>query len=126
MNLPVILAIGSSVFFGILAVLFSFWEEKRKRLFKEQEMLKRQHVFELSFLHKLQDNLDGSSQVDNLLELLISNLEKLFPHATAAYIFCEETPNTCRLFVNEEIGSKYLASLKKQMLASLTALKTSM
>ncbi len=125
MSLPILLAIGSSLFFGTIAVLFALWEEKRRHIYEKKIREQENMLFELSLLRKLNDHIGNNPSEQEMIQLIVSSLERFLPKANIAYILCETEHPSCHMYVKEDIGTSYLTNLRQQMIQSLNTLHKS-
>ena len=57
MSLPFFVAIGTTIFFGFLAIYFSFREEILKKELTKREAIQKRRVYEIATLRAIQERI---------------------------------------------------------------------
>lgn len=122
MNIPFLLSIGGMIMFGILAVYFSFKEEKLKKVLKEREVLQKRRVYEISVLKSIQERIGYSLDIERVIDTLTGSLKNLFPYSTVSSLVLHEESVILKTTLEERVGQQFLESVKKSMLASISSL----
>lgn len=112
-------------FFGILAVFFSFTEERLRKTLKERDEIQKRRVYEISVLKTIQDRIGYSLDVDQVIDTLTGSLKNLFPYSTVSSLVLHEDGVVVKTTLEERVGTNFLEQVKKSMLASISSLLSS-
>jgi signal transduction histidine kinase len=121
-SLPILIAIFSSLFFGVLAIIFSVKEEKTKRLLKEKEKKYQHRLYETAILKEIQDRIGYSLDIEKVIDVITSSLENLFPYSTASSLVQKNGKLIFKTTVKEPVNTAFIMRVKDNTLKSLTAL----
>src|ERR1700690_996081 len=108
MNLPTLLSISGMVIFGILAIYFSYKEEKLKKALKERDSLQKRRVYEISILKTIQDRIGYSLDIERIIDTLTGSLKNLFPYATVSSLVLHEESAVMKTTLEERVGTNFL------------------
>lgn len=122
MNLPLFTAILAILFFGILAIFFSLKESRMKYILKEKEKKYQHKLYEAAVLKEIQDHIGYSLDIEKIIDVIISNLENLFPYSTASSLILKNDKLIFNTRVKEPVNTVFVAQVKNNCLKSLLAL----
>lgn len=122
MTLPEIAPYLLALFFGILALIFSFKEEKTRKLLAEREKIQKQKIYEISILKEIQDRIGYSLDVNEIIDVLTGSLRHLFPYSSVSSLSIKENKLVLKTYVEESVSQSFLDSVKGSMVASFQAL----
>lgn len=122
-SLPVIIAILSSLFFGVLAVIYSFKEDKTKRILKDKEKKYQHRLYETTILKEIQDRIGYSLDFEKVIEIIIASLDNMLPYSTASSLYLKEGQLYFDTNVKEPISKTFIIQVKRNMFNSLTAIR---
>lgn len=121
-SLPIIIAILSSLAFGIIAVIFSLKEEKLKRDLKEKDRKYQHRLYEATILKEIQDRIGYSLDIEKVIEIITSSLDNMFPYSTASSLVLKDGKLIFNTNVREAVSKSFLIRVKINMFNSFTAL----
>lgn len=121
-SLPVIIAIISSVVFGLLAIIYSLKEDKAKRLLKDREKIFQHRLYEATVLKEIQERIGYSLDTEKICDIIISSLDNIFPYSTASSLIVKNGRLTFNTKIKEPVSKNFLTQVKSDMLKSLTPL----
>lgn len=119
MNILIISLFATSISFGLLAIFFSFHEEKTKKILHEAKKQLSQRLYELSILKHLSSEIGYSLNMKKVAEVIIFSVEKLLSSTCVSYAVIEQDKIVIKSFVKESCGEKYIQEAKKIILDSL-------
>lgn len=122
MNLPIMISLATTVFFGLLAIYFSIKEEKLKKTLKEHDELQKRRVYEISVLKSIQDRIGYSLDIERVVDTLTGSLKNLFPYSTVSSLLIHEGEVVIKTTIEEKVGTTFLEQVRKSMLASMGSL----
>lgn len=121
MSLPVISAI-STIFFGILAIIFSFREEKARKTLKEKEQDQKHKLYELSIIKEIQDRIGYELDIEKIIDVIKDSLPNFFSYSAVSSIVIKENKLLFKIHLQEGVNQVFIEKVKKGMIASLNAL----
>lgn len=122
MSLPLLTAIFTTLFFGIIAIYFSLKEAKTKRSLREKEKKYQHRLYETAILKEIQDRIGYSLDAEKVIDCLTSSLENLFPYSTASSLLLKNGKVIFKTTVKEPVNTAFIMRVKDNMLKSLGAL----
>ncbi len=122
MSLPTLISTVAVVFFGALAVYFSFQLDKLKKQLREKDANTKRRMYELSVLKALQERIGYSLDVERVIDTLTGSLKNLFPYSTTSSLIIHEDSYVFKIALEERVGSNFIEQVRKSMLASLASL----
>lgn len=125
MSLPLFLAIGTTLLFGILAIYFSIREERLKKELQKREVLQKRRLYEISTLRAIQERIGYSLDIERVIDTLTGSLKNLFPYSTASSLLLEENKLVFKSSIEEPVSLNFIQEVKKSMVASLSTLLNS-
>lgn len=117
-----IIAITTTIIFGIIAVLLSIQADKKEKRLLNEVAIQKDKLQKISILKNIQDKITYVLDVEKAIDIIMENLRSLFPYSTASYIVIKNKSLTFKTFVEEPVGSVYIKSVKENMLSSLLEL----
>lgn len=109
-------------FFAVLAVLFSFKEERRKvELAKQRRQLSRT-LYESSILSQVSEKIENAKDIGSIAQTITLTIEQLFTVSTASYAVIEDNEIYVKTYVEDNVSNKYVDQLEGLMKASLLAM----
>lgn len=122
MTLLILASIGTSVFFGILVILFSIKEERARKDLLKREAAQKHRLYQISILKEVQDRIGYSLDIEKVIEVIMGSLRNLFPYSSTSSLIIKEGHLVFKTYVNESVSHTFIEQVKKSMLASLGAL----
>lgn len=122
MNLPLFIAVGSSLLFGILAIFFSIREEKAKHRLLEKEQKQKQRLLEISVLKEIQERIGYELDLEKVTDVITGSLSNLFPFSTTSSLLLKDEKLVFKTYVTERVSQLFIQEVKKSMIASLAAI----
>src|SRR5690348_4402119 len=122
MSLPFLIAISTTVLFGIAAIYFSVREQNLKRELKQREEIQKRRLYEISTLRAIQDRIGYSLDIERVIDTITGSLKNLFPYSTASSLLIEPNKLIFKTAIEEEVSRNFIDDVKKSMVASLSAL----
>ncbi|HSD98333.1 MAG TPA: ATP-binding protein [Patescibacteria group bacterium] len=122
MNLLVVFSLSGMILFGLLAIYFSFQEERLKKTLKERNILQKRRVYEISILKTIQDRIGYSLDIERIIDTLTGSLKNLFPYSTVSSLVLHEDSAVIKTTLEERVSTAFLDEVKKSMLASMSSL----
>ncbi len=122
MSLPFFVAIGTTLFFGGLAIYFSSREEALKKEIAKREIIQKRRLYEIATLRAIQDRIGYSLDIERVIDTLTGSLKNLFPYSTASSLLIEPNKLVFKCAIEEQISRNFVDSVKKSMVASLSTL----
>lgn len=122
MSLPFFVAIGTTIFFGALAIYFSSREDKLKKEIQEKESIQKRRLYEISTLRAIQDRIGYSLDIERVVDTLTGSLKNLFPYATASSLLIEPNKLIFKTTIEEPVSRAFIDEVRKSMMASLSTL----
>lgn len=122
MSLPFFIAIGTTIFFGILAIYFSVREDKLKKEIAKREEMQKRRLYEISTLRAIQDRIGYSLDIERVIDTLTGSLKNLFPYSTASSLLLEPNKLVFKTAIEEPVSHTFMQEVKKSMIASLSTL----
>lgn len=117
-----IIAISTTIIFGIIAVILSFQADKKeKRLLNELET-EKDKLQRIIILKNIKDRITYMLDVEQAVEIVMENLRILFPYSTASYMIILNKSVVFKTYVEEPVGNAYIKNVKENMLNSLSEL----
>ncbi len=120
------LSILGTVSIAVLAGILTFLLYKQRKLrieIEEREEIEKQRLYQISILKQIQDRIGYSLDIDKIIEVITGSLKHLFPYSTASSMIIKDDRVIFKSFVEENINSFFIIQVKKNMLASLRALR---
>lgn len=122
MNLPEIASFSITLFFGIIAIYLIYQSEKEKKeaLLANQQTEKQLKKFQI--LHDIEQKIDHSHSVEDLLSLVVDQISLLYPHTTASYLLVNDQKAILKTRLFDSTNKAFLLDVKRHMLASFATL----
>ena len=120
-----IIAIASTIIFGIIAVLLSIEGDRKKKLFLKEKELQENKIKKLAILKNIKDKISYSLDIQKAIDIVMENLRSLFPYSTASCMVLKDKNIILKAFVEESISTSYLKAVKESMLLSIRELRDS-
>lgn len=89
---------------------------------KNREKDLQRKMYELSILKELGDRIGYSLNVEKIVDIITSSLEKVFDYSVVAYMLLEPDKINFKCQLEESVNRQFLDDIKKRMLASLSIL----
>lgn len=118
-----IIAITTTIIFGIIAVFLSIEGDRKKKLFLKEKELQENKIRKLSILKNIKDKISYSLDIQKTIDVVMENLRSLFPYSTASCMVVKDKNIILKTFVEEPIATSYLKAVKESMLASFAELR---
>lgn len=118
-----IIAITTTIIFGIIAVFLSVEGDRKKKLFLKEKELQENKIRKLSILKNIKDKISYPLDIQKTIDLVMENLRSLFPYSTASCMVIKDKNIILKTFVEEPIGNSYLKAVKESMLSSIRELR---
>ncbi len=116
---------ATTVFFGVIAVYFSYKYEKRgsggvSKSSDQDKDLKRQ-LYEVKVLSQITDKIGYSLNVQTVAETIAETVENIFDLSTVSYAVCkfDSQELIMKTFIKENVGANYIGWLKGIMLTAI-------
>ena len=122
MNLPILTAILSTLFFGILAIYSSIREEKLKRILKEKDKKYQHKLYETAILEQIQNRIGYSLDTEKVTDVITGSIENLFVFSTTSSLVIKNGKLIFKTTIKEPVSTVFIMRIKENMLKSLTAL----
>ncbi|HYK09047.1 MAG TPA: ATP-binding protein [Candidatus Eisenbacteria bacterium] len=122
MTLPVIALLLSTGVLGFLTMYFFFHGKKLQKELAEREVVQKRRVYEISVLKTIQERIGYSLDIERVIDTLTGSLKNLFPYSTVSSIVVHDNSLVMKTTLEERVGTQFLESVKKSMLASLSSL----
>src|SRR5438552_18517797 len=122
MNLPIIAAILSTLFFGLTAIYFSMREEKLKRILKEKGKKYQQKIYETTILEQIQNRIGYSLDTEKVTDVITGSIENLFVLSTTSSLILKNGKLIFKTIIKEPVSTVFIMRVKEEMLKSLTDL----
>jgi signal transduction histidine kinase len=122
MSLPILLSIIPTVLFGVLAIVFSYKEERMKKLLRQKEAQYKQHLYQTTILKEIQDRIGYSLDIEKVTDVITASLDNLFYYSTASSMIIKNEKIIFKTHVREPVSQYFLNQLKQSMTNSLSAL----
>lgn len=121
MNELSIVAIISLLFFGVLAIYFSFQEEKRKTQLeaKEKEFLKR--LYELQVLSSFSEKIDDWLDIKIIAQNIALTCSQLVNLSTVSYAIVSDQTIRIKTMLKKRVSAQFLEELKNIIIRGLHA-----
>lgn len=88
----------------------------------QREVIQKRRVYEISVLKTIQERIGYSLDIERVIDTLTGSLKNLFPYSTVSSIVIHDNSLVMKTTLEERIGTQFLESVKKSMLASLSSL----
>lgn len=106
-----------------LILFFMILNQKRTRLEIEKKAnLEKQRLYQISILKEIQDKIGYSLDVEKIIDVITGSLKHLLPYSTASSMTIKENRILFKVNIDEVISSNFIRSVRQSMLASLSAL----
>lgn len=122
MSLSFFIAIGTTIFFGLLAIYFSTREEKLKKELHEHEAIQKRRLYEISTLRALQERIGYSLDIERIIDTITGSLKNLFPYSTVSSLLIEPQKLVFKTTLEEQVSRNFVDEVKRSMVASLGAI----
>ncbi|MBI2049704.1 GAF domain-containing sensor histidine kinase [Candidatus Roizmanbacteria bacterium] len=121
----IVIAFSITFVFGIIAILLSLENDKKKKLYLfESEMLKKL-VRKLSLLYDIQNKTSYTLDTEKATDIIMGNLRSLFPYSLASSLVIKNKHLIFTTYAQESVGNSYIEKVKESMLSSLSQLSNS-
>src|SRR3989344_1913840 len=118
MNLPIILSILSTVFFGILGIFFSLKEQKTRFLLENEKKQKnKNHI--VTVLKEIQDRINYSLEPEKIIDSITVSLRTLIPHSMVCSSILKKDFIILKSYAKENVNKNFLETVQKNNLKSL-------
>ncbi|MFH1187115.1 MAG: ATP-binding protein [Candidatus Levyibacteriota bacterium] len=121
-NLSEIFSILLVIFFGAIAIYYSFREQKQKKNLVGREELQKQKAYHITILKEIQDKISYSLDIEEIIDVITKSLKDLFPYTSASSMVTKNNKIIFKTNLQEGVNRIYIENVKKSMLASLTIL----
>ncbi len=121
MNLPVIIAIISCLFFGAVAIAISLQNDKLKKLAAKWERKSKQRIFEAAILSEISNSL-YSFDPAKLPDLIAAKNNNFLDFTSLAVLSIQNNEAVFKARLNGTAGVKYIDQIKEKMISSMQAL----
>lgn len=109
--------------FGIscaaLAVLFSYREEKSKKLLIKQNKELSRHAYQLEVLGSLQEKIGLSMNIFDIAEIIATTVERVIDVTTVSYAIIEQDKIHLHTFPRQPVAELYFEELERKILSSI-------
>ncbi len=109
--------------FGIacaaLAVLFSYREEKSKKLLIKQNKELSRHAYQLEVLGSLQEKIGLSMNIFDIAEIIATTVERVIDVTTVSYAIIEQDKIHLHTFPRQPVAELYFEELERKILTSI-------
>ena len=109
--------------FGIacaaLAVLFSYREEKSKKLLIRQNKELSRHAYQLEVLGSLQEKIGLSMNIFDIAEIIATTVERVIDVTTVSYAIIEQDKIHLHTFPRQPVAELYFEELERKILTSI-------
>ncbi len=122
MNLPILLPIISTIFFGILAVFYSLREEKVRKILRVSDISRRQNLYEIAILKEIQDRVGYSFDAEKVIDVITGSIRTLISYSTTSSLLVRDHTWILKNYLEEGVSQEFLTAVKNSMSASVTAL----
>lgn len=120
MSLPYLISPVLSLIVLVLGLIL-FSENKKARKLKSQfDNLKKNHLYLPSLVNETDNSIEYGKTLENVINSLISNLEKTYPFSTLTSVFIKEDTVFFRATIKETISQAFIDHIKDELLASLS------
>lgn len=117
---------ATTVFFGLIAVYYSYKSEKKTGVSAGREGkgtdrdLQRQ-LYEVKILSEITDKIGYSLNIQTVAETVAETVENIFDLSTVSYAVCKFDSDklVMKTFIKENVGAKYVGWLKGIMLTAI-------
>ncbi|MBI4079127.1 MAG: GAF domain-containing protein [Candidatus Levybacteria bacterium] len=117
-----VFAILSTLFFGLLAVLYSYREARAHKLLLEKDHIHNQQLYQISLLTQIQDRIGYELHKEKVIDVILDNLNKFFTYTTASAILVKEGALRFKSQIATPVSRSYLIDERRNMVSNLTAL----
>lgn len=121
-NLSLIIFLLATLIFGSTAIIFSFKEEKTKKLLKSQEQTQKQKLYETEVLREIQERIGYELDIEKIIDVITGSLRNLFTYSTASSLLLKEDKLVFKTYLEEKVSRVFIEHVKQAMLASLSAI----
>lgn len=121
MNLPVIIAIISCLFFGAAAIAISIQNDKLRKRNAKLERKSKQKVFEAAILSEVNNSLYSFDPV-NLPDMIAAKNNSLLDFTVIAVLSIKNSEAVFKARLNGSAGAKYIDHVKEKLISSMQAL----
>ncbi len=118
----VAIAFSIAFIFGIIAILLSIDNDKKKKLQIFESGIQKNLVRKISILKDIADKTSYTLDTEKVIDVVMGNLRSLFPYSIASSIVIKDKNLIFKTYAQESVGSTYIKAVKESMLTSLSQL----
>ena len=122
MTLPVLILIFLSIIFALVAVVFSFREERLKGDLKKQKEEMDRKVYELLVINNISEKIGYSLNIESIAQTIALSVEQLFSLSTVSYALIKEGKIKIENLAKDAVGEDYLDEISNIIISSLIAI----
>lgn len=118
-----IIAISTTIIFGIIAILLSIEKDQKKKLLLNEVAIDKDKIHKISILKDIQNKTANTLDVEKIVLVVMGHLRSLFPYSTASCMIILNKNIIFKTYAEEEVASTYIKNVKDSMLYSISQLK---
>lgn len=110
--------------YATVVVVFIWLQNRKitKNLSKKETEMQRR-MYEVSILKELAERIGYSLNVQKIVDVITSSLQRLLPYSTVSYILLSDEGKTIfHCIIEETVSKKFIEDVKKRLLQSFEAL----
>ncbi|MBA3724065.1 MAG: hypothetical protein H0W89_04205 [Candidatus Levybacteria bacterium] len=117
------IAIGATIIFGVVAIIFSMKEEKAIKSLVQNEKNQKQRLYEITMLKEVQDRIGYSMDVEKVVDVITGSLDTLLSYSTVSALILENDRFIFQAHVKEGVSKNYLENVKAIMARSFSEME---
>lgn len=124
MNPVLLLLVGLNFVVGVVAIFFSFRDERKKQtlLAKEKELTRK--YYEASVLNEISAKIGYELNEESFADTFARSVENLVPFSTISYAVLDNNKLSLKTYEKEPVGEGYKQKVKEIILAEIRRLNS--
>src|SRR5437868_3998604 len=99
-----IIAIGATLIFGVIAIMYSMREEKAIKQLVDNELKQKQRLFEITMMKEIQDRIGYSLEIEKVVDVIIGSLDALLKYSTVSALVLEKDRTQFKTHIREGVS----------------------
>ncbi|MGH9858197.1 MAG: histidine kinase dimerization/phospho-acceptor domain-containing protein, partial [Acidobacteriota bacterium] len=119
----IVIAIGATILFGVVAIIYSIREERAIKKLVENELRQKQRLYEITMIKEIQDRIGYSLDVEKIVDVISGSLDALLGYSTVSALVIENDRIFFKTHVKEPVSKLFVETVKTSMMQSYAALE---
>jgi len=112
------IALLTTAVFGLIAILLSLKNDWLKKDSLEAKKTEEDRIYKLSVIKEIQEKIAYTTDPEKVVDIIMISLRNFFTYSAASSMVVKDAQVVFKIYVEENISSKYIEKIEESMLSS--------